>query len=592
MTRISKQAVLHITALIAALCSFAYELVYSELLTVMYGGTVTQYGITIGLFFSSLGIGSYIAKHFDDEQHENFFRTETYLAFAAPAGFLFIIWLNTASILDPVPLIVTQFLARLPVIIIGVLSGFELPLLLAMVDAEDASTKTLNALKRPIELLDTVVFTATGALFHTDKTTEEYDTYSTVLAMDYLGGLGGALLFVFYLYPDIGLIPSIFILALLNGVTALLFAVRFSTRSWGVFDGESRVINTEETTAIFLACLLLTTGYAGIAVNHSTVDNEISTYYTERLIEEEYPTNVMDVDVTNQYQTQYQEVTQYERTWVGETDNRVFNGTSEQCMRLDNAVQLCESWAESYHHGLVDVPMSIFENPSEQRVLLVGGGDWIAVNHLQDYNVTVDQVDLDGEFMENMKTNEFVSQYHNDAYEYENLTTYQQDIYTYLQNNDKQYDLILLDLPGAKSDSLLHLYSSEFYMMLSNHLTADGMVGTWAYSEYTYGTHSKVYMNTVNEAGFTNTMEYHSYNNFDDKPDEEFGERFFLFAPKQRNTTVGEYKHTEYMQQHNNTYETVRWEQTPTFDGVEKNSIFKTNHGMLINDRLRAQRAS
>jgi spermidine synthase len=558
----------------------------------MYGGTVTQYGITIGLFFSSLGIGSYIAQNFDNEQHENFFRTEIYLAIAAPVGFLFIIWLNTANGLDSVPVIVTQFLARFPVVVIGVLSGFELPLLLGMVDAENTSETKFSGVNRPVEIVNRGVFSVTSMFFHTDTETEEYDTYSTVLAMDYLGGLGGALLFVFYLYPDVGLIASIFILALLNGVAALLFVMRFSTRKWGLFTGESRVIRTQETTAMFLACLILTSGYAGIAVNHSTVSDEISTYYTERLIEEEYPTNVMDVDVTSQYRTQYQEVTEYERTWVGDTNNRVFNGSSETCMRLDNALQLCESWVDSYHHGLVDVPMSAFENPSEQRVLLVGGGDWIAVNELREYNVSVDQVDLDGEFMENMKTNELAAAHHDDAYTYENLTTHQQDIYTYLQKTDAQYDLILLDLPGAKSDSLLHLYSSEFYKMLNNHLTSDGMVGTWAYSEYTYGKHSKVYLNTVSEAGFDSMIEYHSYNDFDDEPDEEFGERFLLFAPEERDNTIGEHLHTTYMGEHSNKYSRNGWRETPTFDGIGTNSIFKTNNGMIINDRLRAQRAS
>lgn len=99
-------------------------------------------------------------------------------------------------------------------------------------------------------------------------------------------------------------------------------------------------------------------------------------------------------------------------------------------------------------------------------------------------------------------------------------------------------------------------------------------------------------MNTVSQAGFDATMEYHSYTNFDDEPDEEFGEKFFLFAPTKRNTTIGTYMHTDYVTQHNNTYEHVTWEPTPTFRGVETNSIFKTNYGLLINDRLRAQRAS
>jgi spermidine synthase len=76
LSSVSERVTLHGIACLVALCSFAYELVYSELLTVIYGGTVTQYGLTIGLFFSSLGIGSFFVRHFADAQHSNFFRTE------------------------------------------------------------------------------------------------------------------------------------------------------------------------------------------------------------------------------------------------------------------------------------------------------------------------------------------------------------------------------------------------------------------------------------------------------------------------------------------------------------------------------------
>src|SRR6056297_3124840 len=83
---------------VVSFCSFAYEFVYSELLTVMYGGTVTQYVITVGLFFFSLGVGSALSDDLDGDRPANLFRTEVYLAVVAPAGFLLIVALNSVRI--------------------------------------------------------------------------------------------------------------------------------------------------------------------------------------------------------------------------------------------------------------------------------------------------------------------------------------------------------------------------------------------------------------------------------------------------------------------------------------------------------------
>ena len=585
--RISKQAVLHATALIVALCSFAYELVYSELLTVMYGGTVTQYGLTIGIFFSSLGVGSYLAQHFDEQKHSNFFRTELYLAFAAPLGFLLILWLNTAEIPGIIPNGLLQVIARLPVVVIGVLSGFELPLLLSMVKTEygdDAPSP--NWVDKLGEIGDTIAYSSVSVLFHTSRESEEYDTYSTVLTMDYLGGLAGALIYVFVLYPEIGLIPSVFVLALLNCVAALLFTVRFSNQPWGLFKSEDRRIFTHETASIVIACLLLTAVYGGVTLQHQDVNGELTEYYMQGLIEDEYPQNIVETEVTSQFTTKHQQVVQYERTWNGDSENQLFASQSDTCMRLDSAIQLCDSWTESYHHGLVDVPLSMYENSTDTNVLLVGGGDWIAANNLREHNVSVDQVDIDGEFMNHTKTNSFTNQYHDDAYNYEHLDTHRQDIYTYLQQTDKKYDVILLDLPGAKSDDLLNLYSVEFYTMLSEQLSNNGVLVTWGYSEYSYAEHNKAYMNTVHKAGFEYQQPYWAYDDFNRDGSTQLGERFFIFSPDEQRPTITPENGSGYVQRYSEQYNSSTWRDTPSYNGVTVNSVFHPNYEIIVNDRI------
>jgi len=586
---VSKQATLHGIACIVALCSFAYELVYSELLTVMYGGTVTQYGLTIGLFFSSLGVGSFLVRHFDDAQHANLFRTEVYLALAAPVGFLFILWLNTAALPQALPNGVVQVAARLPVVVVGVLSGFELPLLLSMVQSEAGSTSPPGWIERLGRTVENSSYRVLSILFHTDRESTEYDTYSTVLAMDYLGGLFGALVYVFVLYPRLGLIPSVFVLALLNGLAALLFVFRFSDR-WELINTDNRVIRTHEHRAVLVACLLLTAVYAGVAVQHQAVDDELTGYYMESLIEDEHPQDTVSASITDQYTTRHQQVVGYERSWNGESRNQLFSGASDTCLRLDSAIQLCDSWADSYHHGLVDVPMTMYENSTKTEVLLVGGGDWIAANYLREHNVSVDQVDLDGEFMNRTKDSEFLERYHDDAYEYDHLTVYRQDIYTYLQQTDREYDLILLDLPGAKSDELLHLYSVEFYSMLADRLSDDGLVVTWGYSGYTYGPHNKAYMNTVGEAGFEHRLAYYAYNDHDADGTDQLGERFFMFALDRPRSTISPAHGTAYVRNHSKQYRTVDWSETPRYAGIEPNSVFDPNYDLIVETKVKKEK--
>jgi Predicted spermidine synthase with an N-terminal membrane domain len=318
----------------------------------MYGGAVVQYGLTIGLFFCSLGFGSFLVRQLADQQYSNFFRTELYLAIVAPVGFVFVFWLNGITLPSAIPGILEQVAARLPVVIIGVLSGFELPLLLSMVETESRPTESRATFP---QWLSTAVSRTGGrvlsALFHTDSASEttDYETYSTVLAMDYLGGLAGAFVFVFGLYPRLGIIPTVFVLALLNGIAALGFAARFSDRKWGLYRSESRQVVTRERKALFLACVLITGGYAGIVINHGSVDEQLSEYYLSNLIEQEYPPDTVDVTVTEHETTQYQQLVKYEREWTGTGTNQLSPSQTETCFRLDTAIQLCESWAESYH---------------------------------------------------------------------------------------------------------------------------------------------------------------------------------------------------------------------------------------------------
>lgn len=609
----SEQAALLGVTFVVAFCSFAYEFVYSELLTVMYGGTVTQYVITIGLYFFALGLGSALARDLDMDNPANFTRIEAALAAAAPAGFLFIIALNTLGMFEAFPFAVTSVAARLPVVIVGLLSGFELPVLMDLMrrvqeDTEYSpmfggglATRAARRARGGVRALLGVVFITRDRDDEGDAQHDsERSSVSLVLAMDYLGGLAGAIIYAKVLYPKIGLISTVFALALLNALAAIVFVARFS--AVGLEDHQTSIRATTGAR-VGVALLVLTTGCAAAVSQQESVDSAVSEFYLEDKIEDEYPKGKMQAEITYQQTTDYQRIVEYQRTWQGKDSNWWGQNGSETCLRLDSAVQMCESWADSYHSGLVDVSATAMgwadtnSTASPKDVLVVGGGDWVALNHLRQYNVQIDHVDIDKEFMQYAKENEFFASRSNKSWQSPKVNTTVGDGYTFLTQTQKNYDMIILDIPGIRDDGLLRLYSQEFYSQLSSHLKPGGVVSTWAYSRYSAPEHHRVYMSTVKAAGFDSVMPYWAYDDLDSDGDTEHVERFYLLskADIQGATTAGQpipssetvqhrlaTSENAYVKQYRSQYRQLNWQRVTGYKGVRPNSIFRPNYGIIV----------
>ncbi|ELY84622.1 spermidine synthase [Natrinema altunense] len=550
---------------VVAFCSIAYELVYSELLTVFFGGTVLRYSITIGLYMFSLGVGSVLSAQLG-ETESNFLRTEIYLAIAGPAGAMAIVAINSLPDLTVAGKgTVVLACSHVPILVVGVLSGFEVPLLTDLVeDREDTIFASLGRLY-PRRIVRGVL----GVFFAVGEPDER--SFSEVLGVDYLGSLAGTVVYALVLYPRFGLVVSVFALGLLNALAALAFAV------W-TFTGSARVLSRPTAgrwRAVLVVGVLLTGTYAGLVGHPAAVDRAVTTTYLERNIEGEFPEGAADVRARSYETTPYQTVLTYERDIEG-------HAGTEQCLHLDRAIQFCDTWVDSYHSGLVDVPMTTFEDPSSLNVLLVGGGDYIAVDHLRQYNASVDQVDIDGEFLELAREREFFRQHNHDAYEYDRLNTTTEDAITYLQETDETYDLVLLDIPGARSDETLSLYSTEFYTLLRQHLTDDGLVVSWVYTRSGHPAHNKAYTTTVREAGFDRYLPYYVYDDLDGDGGLEPGERFYVLSDGPTPTPDLEHAESDYVHDHAETFDEWRWRSLPVYETVEPNSVLRPNYDIIV----------
>ncbi|PSQ19384.1 spermidine synthase [Halobacteriales archaeon QS_8_69_26] len=573
----SRRAVVFALTFVVAFCSIVYELIYSELLTVVFGGTVVRYSVTIGLFLFSLGVGAFLFRYLEDAP-TNFLRVEILLAVAGPLGLVYIVALNSLPGAEgALPRNLALPLSHLPIVVVGLLSGLEVPFLTTMIDErEDSLLSSVGVspgrvLRRGLSLVFVTEDPARtdgggNADPGADGEESDLDGFSEILGMDYVGSLAGTVVWALVLFPSLGLISSVFVLGLLNGLAAVAF--------WWEFPAGSK--------ALLLAALLVSGAYAGVLAEGGTVESELTELYFENRIEGEYVSGNMEVDLDRRFTTRYQTVSVYERRWTGPA--RYHNGPEgpETCLRLDLQVQLCESWIEAYHGGLVDVPASFYEDMEDKRVLVVGGGDFVAVDHLREYNVTVDQVDIDREFMAYARNSSLLARYHDDAHEYDRLNTVVADAFTYLGETNRTYDLVLLDLPGIRNDDLLHLYSVEFYERIDDHLAEDGLVVTWAYSRYFESTHNKVYMNTVHEAGFTRYARYEAMDDFDRDGDVERGEIFYVLSRGHTPELDAANASSEYVRRHREAYGNVTWRPVPTYRGVRANRVFHPNYDIIV----------
>ncbi len=518
-----KNALVFAVTFLVSFCTIIYELVYAQLLTVIFGGTVLRYSITIGLFLFCLGVGSFLYNYLEKYDKKKFFVfVEIGLSVVGFFGVVFIIFLN--SYFGFLPHLLRVILSNIPIALIGILSGLDLPLL---------------------------------SFFAGEKSS----VYSQVLGVDYFGSLAGTVIYSLVLYPYQGLIFSSAIVAFTNlFVALLLFMFLYRKRNIPL--------------TVFFSFLILV--FILILVNISAVSDYLMKVYLSNSILNFYSGWFFEsiaVNVKEVVFTPYQMVFLYSIV----LNQGMAHELNNTCMNIDGHIQLCDSWVHEYHAGLVDVPMAFFENTTDISVLLIGGGDGIAVNYLSKYGVRVDQVDIDKEFVEYGKNSEFVSKYQNNSFDYPLLNLTIGDGFSYIKNTQNKYDLVILDLPGLKEDKLLPLYSREFFLSVNRVLKDNGMAIAWVYSFRENPEYAEILMNTLAASDFEYFINYSSYKVGETRfPVEDY----LIFS--NNNSRKIDISKSDYVYQLSQIYSDLTWKMFVFSEYVSVNSVFKPSYRMLI----------
>lgn len=298
---------------------------------------------------------------------------------------------------------------------------------------------------------------------------------SSVMEKDYYGALLGGLLFAFVALPHLGLTYTPIVLGAVNFVVAALLFGRFRAACrW-----------PRRLTVAFAA-----TGLALIAI---ALLAEPMVLFGEQ---KKYRDRIV-----------YSQQTPYQRIVMTRWKDHHW-------LFLDGSEQFSSYDEHRYHEPLVHPAFAIV--PDARRVLVLGGGDGLAVREILQHPVeTVTLVDLDPTMTELARTHPVLTALNGGSLDDPRVEVVNADAYAYLQHRPLDaehglFDIILIDLPDPKTVSLARLYSLGFYRLAAGHLRAGGVLVTQATSPFFARDAFVCILNTIDASGLT-AVPYHNH---------------------------------------------------------------------------------
>ncbi|MEF7615085.1 polyamine aminopropyltransferase [Aquincola sp. MAHUQ-54] len=258
---------------------------------------------------------------------------------------------------------------------------------------------------------------------------------SQVLTFDYLGALAVALAFPLLFVPQLGLVRTGLFFGLLN-VAVAVWAL------W-LFRGELR-----QAAAHGLACAAV----GGTLALVWAMSDHITTWAEDRFYGE---------GVVLRASSDYQRIV-------------VTSGPAGVRLFLNGNLQFHSRDEYRYHEALVHPAMAAHGAP--RRVLVVGGGDGLAVREVLKYP-TVEQVtlvELDPHITRLFAEQPMLRKLNADALHSPKLRIVNADAFLWLEQSEETFDVIVVDFPDPSNFSLGKLYTTSFYQLVDQHLSADG----------------------------------------------------------------------------------------------------------------------
>lgn len=308
---------------------------------------------------------------------------------------------------------------------------------------------------------------------------------SNVFTLDYIGALFAALLFPLVLVPQFGLMQTSFLFGLLNLFVGFM--------AWSIFRKE---LGFKYLLAILLICITLIIGFVK--------SNNIITLIENKLY---------------QHAVIYSKQTPYQKLIVTADKGRIQ-------FYINGAIQFDSIDEYRYHESLVHPVMHTAH--SHEKILIIGGGDGLALREILKYDDVGDVtlVDLDPAITTLFKDNERLSQLNHHSFDSDKVTVINQDAWKFIEQSSQFYDVIVIDLPDPNNLSIGRLYSETFYRLIGSHLSKAGAMVTQSTSPMFSHKAFWCIEKTLSQSAFS-TQPYHTYI-------PSFGEWGFVLATHQK----------------------------------------------------------
>jgi spermidine synthase len=217
---------------IIAICGIIYELIIGAISSYLLGNSVKQYSITIGLFMSAMGMGSYLSQRFRKNLFDVFAAIELSIGLIGgiSAVLLFASYAFTR---------IYYLVMYLTIIIIGTLVGLEIPIITRIIEERENNLRI---------------------------------TIANVLSFDYIGALLGSLAFPLILLPYLGEIRTAFLVGLINIGVAILIIFKY--------EKFIKNVNIMKMLSILFALLIL----IGFITGDYTADAIEDSFYRDQII--------------------------------------------------------------------------------------------------------------------------------------------------------------------------------------------------------------------------------------------------------------------------------------------------------------------
>lgn len=297
------------------------------------------------------------------------------------------------------------------------------------------------------------------------------DVVAHVLTFDYLGALGASLLFPILLVPHLGLVRSALLFGVINAAVAF----------WGTFLFANQLAKTRMLRIVGVLVLgALVVGL--VEAKRITMAAEDNIYADEIIFARD---------------TQYQHIvlTRFK------DDIRLF---------LNSHLQFSSRDEYRYHETLIHPGLSSI--PAPRRVLVLGGGDGLAVREILKYPQveSVTLVDLDPEMIRLFSTQPMLTALNQKSFLSPRVHIINADAFPWVDSNSDSFDFIVIDFPDPTNYSLGKLYTTAFYKAVARHLSVQGLMVVQSTSPMFARDSFWCIEETIKKAGLQ-TYPYHVY---------------------------------------------------------------------------------